>query len=278
MKILIISDNTVANKNILNLIVTSNIKFKEINFVTNIKNIDTSGFFNYQSIENKSIYDMDIVIIFKQKYNITTIVDSLKKSNIYVITSASDYNNQMKPTIASLNFKTKDKIYLYPNNLITQSILSIFPIHQKYHINSIIYNTYQENTQYKNYNLTIGNHEKYDYTECELSLITQSKNLLNKNIDIIANCVEINSVHGTLINTIIKFDYKIYCDKILTLLMRNTNYLDNITNQTFENNTTYTTRLKLIDDYTVSYYTYTVNTTYYESTNVFEILSKIVNL
>lgn len=294
MKLLVIGATGLVGKNLLKLLEKNELNIEKYCFVSSMKNRNKSIIFLDKVYVIKCINDINLsdythaCILTKSDVS-KQITPSLLFNNVVVIDNSSAYRNCHSLTIPELNFKPNKRMYVNPNCCIIQSLIPLFTIEKKYEITNIFYNTYQSCSGGGKQLLDDFNNNKLlncipeigfyidDNTDEEVKLITETKKILNKNINVFASCVRVPTAIGHLVN--ITFECKNSdfnsIEKILnecTIYSKKVNIKD-ITNDF----NVYTFRLKQLTKNTYSFYSFANNLLRGSSYNSYLTLKQIIS-
>lgn len=293
MNLLIIGATGLVGNNLVSLLQKDNLGIKKICFIASKKSRNKLIYFNKKYYFIKTINDINFsnythACLLTSSTISKQITPSLLFNHIIVIDNSSAYRNFYNLTIPEINFKKNKNIYINPNCCVIQSVIPLFYIDKSYHINKIILNTYQscsgggysllqqlENNTINYCNPIIGEILKNNNTSEEQKIVNETLKILNKNVEIFANCVRVPTKIGHLVNIIFEANN---CTKenIYDILSKKTRYIDHLQNVDLQGNFhIYTTKLKQLNNNTFSFYTYANNLLRGASYNTFLILQHI---
>ncbi len=294
MKLLVIGATGLVGSEVVKLLNFSNIKIDKICFIASLESRNKLIKFREKTYMLKTVNDIKFSD-FTHALTLTSsevskqIIPSLLFNNLIVIDNSSAYRKHHYLTIPKLNFIKNKRLYINPNCCVIQSVSPLFYINKKFNIKKIIYNTYQSCSgggykllsEFNDKKINdcipfIGEYYDNSDTEEEVKLINESKKILNKNIDIFANCVRVPVGVGHLVNITITVDNSTIND-IFEILNEHTIYQSKLEDISIKDNCNiYTTRLKLLENNTYSFYSYANNLLVGAAYNTFSTLNKII--
>ncbi len=294
MNLLVIGATGLVGKSFISLLERKKVDLN-ITFVASEKNLNNEIIYNNTAYKLKIFDDIDLTKIdvacimtsseVSQKYT-----PRLLYKNIVVIDNSSAYRKLHNITIPELNFEKNQELYVNPNCCVIQSLIPLYHLNKEFNITKIIFNTYQScsgggstllnnlyNNKMPNCIPLIGEKCKSGNTTEEEKLIYETQKILNKTINITANCVRVPIEKNHLVNIIFETKKDIDITEILSTITTHTIYNKKNTfhNLTYDENI-YTYRLKKVGSNTYSFYTYANNLLRGSSYNTFLILMNVL--
>ncbi len=296
MRLLIVGATGLVGRTFLSLFENYNLNI-ELEIVASEKSLGKKIKVNKKYYKIKRFNDVDLdkidfACIMTNENISRAVVPKLLEKHIVVIDNSSAFRNTTPLTIPEINFIPLQQLYVNPNCCIIQSLLPLYHIDKTFDIDSITYNTYQScsgggkhlvqnliKKKFINCHPLIGEYTTIDDNSTEeLKMIYETQKILNKKVDIVANCVRVPTNKNHLVNIVVTTKKQCTKEEITSLLNKKSTYIDTklIPNSILDE-TIYCCRLKIINNNKFSFYTYANNLIRGASYNSLKILLSILN-